>query len=924
MGGLPGLFTSTGAGWGPQPSESCTQDHAAVFSGCLPEDHFAFEEGLDSAPRKRRRVTVQEVEDEEGTQRGAQSWAYEHYTGDTARVLGETATLFERLYDQQSNNQELPCAPFLDREEWELAHWLMTDTTQSGADRFCKLPITRNRTKPSYKNKAALTKKIDQLPKGAGWFCNIIKVEGDLMGPNGKPLTEEMELWRRNPVDCIEELLGNPALKRYIQYSPVKVSKDDIRYYSEMNTADWWWNVQSRLPSGATVSPVVVASDKTLLTVLRGDQTAWPVYLTVANIDKAVRRQTSAHAFVLLGYIPVAKFGCFTDSKRSDALYRLFHHCMSLIFEPLKDAGRDGVPMTCADGLIRLIFPILAAYIADHPEQCLVTCCKENRCPRCLAPPNERGDHVQHPLRNHNLAADNLRRYGDGENVPEFTDQGLRPVFNPFWADLPHADIFATIAPDILHQIHKGVVKDHLLKWCQSIVGQDVLDNALSSLPQAYGLRHFGRGISMISQWTGAEAKELEKVLLGLMVGRVPSRVLRAVRALLDFVYLAQYHVHSNTTLSHMESALADFHAHKDAFCELGVRQHFNIPKLHSLIHYIEAIRRLGCLDGLNTESSERLHIDFAKKAYRASSRCEYFVQMTTWLQRQEAIQRRVAYLDWIDDELEREIARSEIGLEDGSEEEDDPEDNADGPRTLDEEINALRELINSNVKRASQVPLTPSARHVSLTTIIANYGATDFLEQLNAFLREHASGSPAATATTTYSAFHLITLLLPANIHVSNDKRICKVRAIPACPRIGDKAAKPSHFDCGLFVHDIERHREAGGLNGLRPGHIRIIFTLPSEFGYPDPLIYVQRFRPLRQADAIMGLPPTSHATRQSQRHVEIVRASDLVRSCHLIAKMDDEELANFDSDMDVLDLPLTYLLNRYLDFHMFDLLSN
>lgn len=590
--------------------------------------------------------------------------------------------------------------------------------------------------------------------------------------------------------------------------------------------------MQGELPPGATAAPIILASDKTTLTVLRGDKTAWPVYLTIGNIDKAVRRKPSAHAFVLLGYVPVAKLKCFSDSARSEALYRLFHTCMAKMLEPLIEAGTLGVDMTCADALIRRVFPLLAAYIADHPEQCLVACCKENRCPRCLVPRNERGEPTAHTLRDHKITADLLRRAA-GDPPDEYIEQGLRPVHRPFWADLPHTDIFSCIAPDILHQIHKGVLKDHLLEWCQDIVGVEKLDARFATLPEAHGLRHFHRGISVITQWTGGEAKEVEKVLLGLLAGQTSSRVQKAARGLLDFFYYAQLEVHSDHTLARMDAALAVFHEHKDEFIALGIREHFNIPKLHSLVHYVEAIRRIGCLDGVNTETSERLHIDFAKNAYRASSRREYFAQMTTWLQRQEAVVRKDAFLDWIAGKLDLDDPEEDPDTApDGPEEEDEEEEGdgdgdsgdertAAGTEVAVESVNALRQLMHSNVTRAYQLPVKPSASRISFQTIITNHGAIPIFPRLQLYLATHHPNSPPIDLSIPLDIYHFIHILLPPNIHVANSKRICKIRASPAIPRRDDKKAVREHFDCALFVEDEVVHRREGGLAGAHMSHL-------------------------------------------------------------------------------------------------------
>jgi hypothetical protein len=127
-------------------------------------------------------------------------------------------------------------------------------------------------------------------------------------------------------------------------------------------------------------------------------------------------------------------------------------------------------------------------------------------------------------------------------------------------------------------------------------------------------------------------------VNLPLPYGQLLSWVLKVVRVLLDFLYLAQLPSHTSKTLYRLQDSLAHFHENKTIFINLGIWEHFNIPKLHSLLHYVVSITLFGTTDNYSTEQTEHLHIYFAKDAYRATNRKDEVHQMTTWLDCHEKI----------------------------------------------------------------------------------------------------------------------------------------------------------------------------------------------------------------------------------------------------------------------------------------------
>lgn len=105
----------------------------------------------------------------------------------------------------------------------------------------------RTGVNPAFHNGRALRKRIDSLPQGSEWTCTTFRITGDRLDKHGNPRTEDVELWHRDPLDCIQEILENPTFKKAQRYAPHRVyTNNDYtnREYSDMWTADWWWKLQ--------------------------------------------------------------------------------------------------------------------------------------------------------------------------------------------------------------------------------------------------------------------------------------------------------------------------------------------------------------------------------------------------------------------------------------------------------------------------------------------------------------------------------------------------------------------------------------------------------------------------------------------------------------------------------------------------------
>jgi hypothetical protein len=228
-------------------------------------------------------------------------------------------------------------------------------------------------------------------------------------------------------------------------------------------------------------------------------------------------------------------------------LANVFHACVHHILNPLEEIGVHGVAMRDGAGTVRRIHPILAVFAGDYPEQVLVTGVKTMECPKCHILSKSLGD-TEAPAAPRDIYAvlealskvnSDLRGFKEACKLV-----GIKPI-SPFWERLPFVDIFQAITPDILHQLHQGLLK-HLISWLADAYGADEINKHFQRLLPNHHIWIFTSGITDLLRVTGKEHGLIACAILGVIAdlqlpgGLDLTCLLRAVRALLDFTYIAQ------------------------------------------------------------------------------------------------------------------------------------------------------------------------------------------------------------------------------------------------------------------------------------------------------------------------------------------------------------------------------------------------
>jgi hypothetical protein len=148
---------------------------------------------------------------------------------------------------------------------------------------------------------------------------------------------------------------------------------------------------------GSMMISIVAGTDKTTVSVATGDNSFYPLYMSIGNLHNNAR-QAHRHGVVLVGFLAIPKGNVLLNfciiytylgvGDRDDDdgkpykrwCRQLFHGSLSAIFGSLRPFMTKPDIVRCPDGHWRRAVYQLGPYIADYPEQVLCSCILYLRC----------------------------------------------------------------------------------------------------------------------------------------------------------------------------------------------------------------------------------------------------------------------------------------------------------------------------------------------------------------------------------------------------------------------------------------------------------------------------------------------------------------------------------------------------------------
>ncbi|KAI0295051.1 hypothetical protein B0F90DRAFT_1811552 [Multifurca ochricompacta] len=546
-------------------------------------------------------------------------------------------------------------SPFDDRTQFMIADLLYrrVEMSASNIDLLMKLWLASLEdsgldTSEPFECHQDLYAKIDSSPLGdVPWQCFITGFSEDLHMPVDAPSWKQTsyEVWYRDPDLAISAMLDNPDFEGHFDVRPyMELDEHGQRCWGDIMSANVSWKHCDEIFAsnadafGAMYCPIILGCDKTTVSVATGHVEYHPLYLSIGNIHNTVRC-VHHNAIVPIAFLAIPKSDRRYDDDPEFRKFKrqLYHASLSTILRTLLPGMTKPAIRQCPDGHYRRIIYDLITFIADYPEQVMLTGIVQGWCPKCITFPIF-SDNLEMPTIPRTRAlTEELADFLDSKTL--WNQYGIDDDIIPFTNDFPRADIHAMLSPDLLHQVIKGMFKDHLVTWVGEYLlrehGEsksrkilDEIDRRIAAVPAFSGLRRFPQG-RRFKQWTGDDTKALMKVYLPSIVGFVPNEMVTCIATSLDVYYLVHRQNINEDSLKNLDLALIKFIDLREIFHVTGVRTAgFSLPRQHALVHYHSLIEHFGAPGGLCSSITESRHISAVKKPWRRSNRYHALGQM--------------------------------------------------------------------------------------------------------------------------------------------------------------------------------------------------------------------------------------------------------------------------------------------------------
>ncbi|KAK7684404.1 hypothetical protein QCA50_012351 [Cerrena zonata] len=849
--------------------------------------------------------------------------------------------------------------PFGSRLEFDLADFLFTKNQASAPDidflmdTFAGFGYSFGAS-PPFADAHDLYNVIDSIPLGdAPWHSFTGSFTGSIPNENAPHwMTSKYDVWCRNPLDVVRNMLSNPEFKGQFDYAPYRqFDQHSCRHYDNFMSGNWAWRHADTIvqddptTKGSLFVPIILGSDKTTVSVATGQNEYYPLYMSIGNVHNNVRR-AHRNAVVVIGFLAIPKSDRKDLNSKAFRKFRrqLFHSSISTILHPLHKAMSTPEVTRCPDGHFRRVIYGLGPYIADYPEQVLASCIVQGWCPLC---PRERDrlDHVGNVGRRSREHTEELIKLFDLTTL--WDDYGVVGDLVPFTNDFPRADIHELLSGDILHQVIKGTFKDHLVTWvCDYLVAEhgetrgneilDEIDRRIAAVLSFSGLRHFHQGRDF-KQWTGDDSKALMKVYIPAIVGLVPDDMVHTLSSFMECCYIIRRSILSDQSLAQLEASLGNFHRLRKVFEETGVRPDgMSLPRQHSLDHYPRHIREFGAPNGLCSSITESKHIKAVKEPWRRSNRFEALGQMLLTNQRLDKL--AAARCDFEErGMLKSSLLSSIISLLTQSEQPDSSEqvvpqqsrsdaakDDAEAEEDAQKEADAVEgPRVMANVMLA-RTPLRNVPR--STSEIAAYINNQDFPSLVARFLYNQlhldtplandVSAPPSYDRLISNSNHFKISLFTsaiatfyaPSDISGIGGMRFERIRATRSWRK------GPPRYDC-VFV---ETNADEKGMRGLHVARVRLFFSFKHE-GVVFPCALIEWFEPVvNNPDELTGMWVVEpEFDGDGIRECAIIHLDSIVRAAHLIPVYGVDSLPPFFHFSESLDAFQAYYVNKYVDHH-------